>query len=79
VGGFGHFDEDVAFVEVPLSEAAQLALEALVAALRRLPWMVWDPFDAENLHPHMTIAERSLSRFADIWDYLKPFERASVA
>jgi 2'-5' RNA ligase len=74
-GGFGHFDEDVVFVEVSLSEAARRSLDALVAALRTLPWMAWDPYDAENLHPHMTIAERSRPRFAEVLDYLKPFER----
>lgn len=75
VGGFGNFDEDVVFVEVSLSDTARRSLEALIAALRTLPWMAWDPFDAENLHPHMTIAERCRPRFAELWDYLKPFER----
>jgi 2'-5' RNA ligase len=69
VGGFGHFDEDVVFVEVSLSETARRSLETLVAALRTLPWMAWDPFDAENLHPHMTIAEQCRPRFAEVWDY----------
>ena len=79
VGGFGHFDEDVVFVEVTLSQATQRSLEALIAALRTLPWMPWSPFDAENLHPHMTIAERCRPRFAEVWDYLKPFERRFTA
>jgi 2'-5' RNA ligase len=79
VGGFGHFDEDVVFVEVSLSEAARRSLHALVAALRTLPWMAWDPYDAENLRPHMTIAERSRPRFAQVWDHLKPFERRFTA
>jgi 2'-5' RNA ligase len=79
VGGFGHFDEDVVFVEVSLSEAARRSLDALIAALRTLPWMAWDPFDAESLRPHMTIAERSRPRFAEVWDYLKPFERRFAA
>jgi 2'-5' RNA ligase len=58
VGGFGHFVEDVVFVDVQLSDAARRVLEALVSALRTVPWMSWDRFDAENLHPHMTIVER---------------------
>lgn len=79
VGSFGHFDEDVVFVEVSLSDAARRSLEALIAALRTLPWMPWSPFDAERLHPHMTIAERCRPRFAELWDYLKPFERRFTA
>jgi 2'-5' RNA ligase len=75
VGGFGHFDEDVVFVEVSLSQAALRSLEALTAALRTVPRMPWSPFDAERLHPHMTIAERCRPRFAELWSYLEPFER----
>jgi 2'-5' RNA ligase len=79
VGGFGHFDEDVVFVEVSLSGAAQRSLDTLIAALRTLAWMPWDPLDAGNLHPHMTIAERCRPRFAEVWEYLKPFERRFTA
>ena len=75
VGGFGHFDEDVIFVEVELSPAARRSHEALVSALRTLPWMTWDQFDAENLHPHMTIAERCRPRFTAAWEFLRPRER----
>jgi len=75
IGGFGHFLEDVVFVEVGLSPAAKRTVEALVSALKTLPWMSWDQFDAENLHPHMTIAERCRARFMDVWEDLKPRER----
>src|SRR5262249_41251359 len=71
--------QDVVFVDVSLSDAARRSLEALIAALRTLPWMPWSPFDAERLHPHMTIAERCRPRFAELWDYLKPFERRYTA
>jgi len=37
VGGFGHFVEDVVFVDVQLSDAARRVLEALVSALRTVP------------------------------------------
>ena len=75
VGGFGHFDEDVIFVEVELSPAAQRVHEALVSALRTLPWMTWDQFDAEKLHPHMTIVERCRPRFTEVWEFLRLRER----
>ncbi len=63
VGGLGHFDRDVLFVEVTLSEPARRTLGELLAMLRALPWMSWDPRDGDNLHPHMTIAERCGDRF----------------
>jgi 2'-5' RNA ligase len=75
IGGFGHFLEDVVFVEVELSRSAKRLFEALVSTLRTLPWMPWDQFDAENLHPHMTIAERCGPGFPEVWEFLKPLER----
>ena len=75
IGGFGHFLEDVVFVEVELSPAAKRTFEALVSTLRTLPWMPWDRFDAENLHPHMTIAERCGVDFPEVWEFLTPLER----
>jgi 2'-5' RNA ligase len=79
VGGFGHFSEDVIFVEVELSPSAQGVLEALVSTLRTLAGMSWDQFDAENLRPHMTIAERCRARFPEVWEFLKPRERRFTA
>jgi 2'-5' RNA ligase len=75
VGGFGHFDEDVIFVEVELSPAAQRVHEALMSTLRTLPWMTWDQFDAESLHPHVTLAERCRPRFTEVWEFLRLRER----
>ena len=79
VGGFGHFLEDVVFVDVALSAAARRAFQALVSTLRALPWMSWDQFDGENLRPHMTIAERCRPRFAEVWEFLEPRERRFTA
>ena len=79
IGGFGHFLADIVFVEVELSRAAKSTFEVLVSTLRTLPWMSWEQFDAENLHPHMTIAERCRDRFADVWEFLKPRERSFSA
>lgn len=75
VGGFGHFEEDVVFVEVTLSDAARRVLQAFIAVLRTLAWMPWSPHDAEHLHPHMTIAERCRPRFREAWDLVQPHER----
>jgi 2'-5' RNA ligase len=75
VGGFGHFLEDVVFVEVRLSEAARRALDALLSALRTLSWMSWGRHDAEGLRPHMTIAEQCRPRFRELWDFLPSYER----
>ena len=79
VGGFGHFAEDVVFVDVQLSAEARRVLEALVSALRTLPWMSWDQFDAERLHPHMTIVERCRPRFAEICEFVETRERRFTA
>ena len=49
VGGFGHFFEDVVFVEVVLSPAAQSILDALIRGLRTLAWMPWDRYDADSI------------------------------
>ena len=75
VGGFGHFLEDVVFVEVRLSESARRTVDDLVATLRSLSWMSWDRHDAESLHPHMTIAEQCRLRFRELWEFLPPHER----
>jgi 2'-5' RNA ligase len=75
VGGFGHFDEDVAWVNVALSAAARATLASLHDALRGLPWLSWGPHDGEHLRPHMTVAEGCRSRFADLWAYLPARER----
>ena len=70
VGGFGHFDEEVVWVNVALSGPARSTLAALHAALRGLAWLPWGPHDGEHLRPHMTVAEYCRSRFADLWAYL---------
>jgi 2'-5' RNA ligase len=75
VGGFGHFDEDVAWVNVALSAAARATLASLHDALRSLPWLPWGPHDGEHLRPHMTVAEYCRPRFADLWTYLPARER----
>jgi len=41
--------------------------------------MSWGRFDAENLHPHMTIVERCRPRFAEVWEFLKTRERRFTA
>lgn len=75
VGGFGHFDEDVIWIDVALSAAARALLASLHAALRRLAWLPWGPHDGEHLRPHMTVAEYCRPRFADLWAYLPVRER----
>jgi 2'-5' RNA ligase len=75
LGGFGHFDENVVFVEVRLSDDAKRVLSGLTAALRTLPWMPWSAHDAENLHPHMTVVEFCRPRFTEVWEWVKTRER----
>jgi 2'-5' RNA ligase len=75
VGGFGHFDEDVIWVDVTLSAAARALLASLHDALRGLPWLPWGPHDGEHLRPHMTVVEYCRPRFAEVWAYLPPRAR----
>lgn len=75
VGGFGHFGEDVVFVDVRLSKAARGTLAALVSTLRTLSWMPWSAHDAEHLHPHLTIVELCRPRFAQVWEFVRTRER----
>jgi 2'-5' RNA ligase len=75
VGGFGHFDEDVVFVEVRLSDSARRVLAGLTSVLRTLPWMSWSAHDAEQLHPHMTVVEFCRPRFSEVWEFVKTRER----
>lgn len=79
VGGFGHFGEEVVFVEVRLSDGAKRSLSALISALRTLPWMPWSAHDAEHLHPHMTVAEFCRPQFAEVWEFVKTRERRFAA
>ena len=71
VGGFGHFGEDVVFVDVRLSETARNTLSELVSALRTLLWMPWSAHDAEHLRPHMTVAEFCRPQFAEVWKFVQ--------
>ena len=74
VGGFGHFGEEVVYVEVRLSDDAKRALAALFAALRTLAWMPWSAHDAEYLHPHMTVAEFCRPKVSEVWEFVKARE-----
>lgn len=79
VGGFGHFERDVVFVDVQLSDPARRVYRELIATLRALPWMSWERHDAENLHPHMTVAEECGARFDEVWAFARTRERRFTA
>lgn len=72
IGGWNHFGRDVVYVDVLLSKEGRAMVKALTDLLRTLPWMQWSPHDAENLHPHATIAERCGWEFEDVLAYLSP-------
>ena len=75
VGGFGHFGEEVVFVEVRLSDDAKRVVAALFGALSTLAWMPWSAHDAEHLHPHMTITEFCRPKFPEVWEFVQSRER----
>lgn len=37
--------------------------------------MPWSAHDAEQLHPHMTVAEFCRPRFPEVWEFVKARER----
>ncbi|MBI4146177.1 2'-5' RNA ligase family protein [Candidatus Woesearchaeota archaeon] len=75
VGGFGSFPPKVVFINVQLSGAAKKVFFELISELRRIKWMPWDKYDAENLHFHSTIAEECNERFDAVQEYVRGKEK----
>ena len=75
VGGFDHFDREVIFTRVILSDSARNLYLQFISELRKLTCMTWVRFDAERLHFHSTIAEKSGAKFEDVWTFLQGKER----
>lgn len=63
----GHFDKNVIFFNVTLSDHAKSAFRGLIESLKHFSWMPWDQYDAENLHFHMTVAENCGNSFEKAW------------
>lgn len=71
VGGFGNFPQKVVFINAVLSDDARKTFLEFISELRRVKWMPWDKYDAENLHFHSTIAEECNTKFEDVWKFVQ--------
>ncbi len=75
VGGFGDFSPKTIFINVNLSKEAEEVFPKFIAELKKIQWMSWDKYDAENLHFHSTIAEECNEKFKDVKNFLKGKEK----
>lgn len=75
VGGFGGFPPKVVFINVELSEDAKKTFSEFIAELRKVPWLTWDNYDAENLHFHSTIAEECGEKYDDVLKFTQGKEK----
>ena len=71
VGGFGKFPPKTIFIKVKLSDEANQTFLELISELKKIQWMPWDKYDAENLYFHSTIAEECNDKFDSILEFLK--------
>lgn len=71
VGGFGNFKPKVVFININLSKEAKETFLDFITELRKVKWMPWDQYDAENLHFHSTIAEECNEKFDDVWKFVQ--------
>jgi 2'-5' RNA ligase len=76
IGPFNHFNRDVLFLDVRLSNEAKNTLNAFISMLKQVPWMPWDRYDGENLHPHVTVAENCKEVFDELWTFVKQNEQS---
>lgn len=74
--GFGTFPSETVFINATLSKEAKETFEDLIKELRKIKWMPWNEYDAENLHFHSTIAERCGEQFPKVIDFIKGKERS---
>lgn len=75
VGGFGSFSPKIIFINVKLSDEAKKIFFEFISDLKKVKWMPWDKYDAENLHFHSTIAEECNEKLKDILRFIKNKEK----
>lgn len=71
IGGFGHFLQDVIFINASPSNKALATIDRFIHRMRQIPHIQWDRYDHPNLHFHITIAERTKEAFKQVWEYLQ--------
>jgi 2'-5' RNA ligase len=76
VEGFNNFHPNTIFIDIKLSDEAKELVSDFNKELKKINWMSWEPYDAENLHPHSTIAERCGKKHEEVWQFLKDKENS---
>jgi 2'-5' RNA ligase len=74
VGRVNSFPPKVIFIDVRLSDDAKKVFFELINELRKIPWMPWDKYDAENLHFHSTIAEECNEKYGAVMKFIQSKE-----
>lgn len=75
VGGIGSFPAKVVFINVKLSGEAKKVFSEFISELRKVKWMSWNEYDAENLHFHSTIAEECNEKFDNVLKFVQGKEK----
>jgi len=75
VGGCGGFRPKVVFLDVALSKAAKRVFLEFVSELRKVQWVTWDKYEAENLHFHATLAEECNEKYDAIRKFMEGNEK----
>ncbi len=79
LGGLGHFDENVIYMDVKPSPEMSDATRDLMEALHSVDGMTFDEFDGIEDDFHATLVFGALKRFdfAPVWEYLNAQEKVS--
>ncbi len=71
---FGHFREDVVYMNVNPSRAAVLIHDEYIDALKTLPWLTWKKNEGKGRIFHCTLVSKiSYGKFENIWRYASSF------
>lgn len=71
IHNFGHFGDNVIFLDVTLPEETSLTVTALQDTLKQLPELSWGEHEPLR-HLHITVAKKDIAeKFDDIWNYLR--------
>ncbi|MSU74266.1 hypothetical protein EXS57_00630 [Candidatus Kaiserbacteria bacterium] len=75
--GFGHYGEDVIYMDVKPSPETSAAVRDLMEALHGVDKMTFDEFDEmeDDLHATLVFGALKPFEFTPVWDYLNTQER----
>jgi 2'-5' RNA ligase len=72
--GFGHFRDNVVFIDVKTSTKAVTVHDDYIDILKALPWLEWKRNEGKGRVFHCTVVSKIPSgKFKDIWNYTSDF------